>query len=81
MNESYQDVGRQELEDLTYGMCFMYSNWSGSIRVPSVVQLAHKIAEYHNNFDREGQLKKSIKNLSPRYLGINTEMANIPYYL
>ena len=54
MNESYQDVGRQELEDLTYGMCYMYSNWSGSIRVPSVVQMAHKIAEYHNNFDREG---------------------------
>jgi len=58
LNESHHDVSKQELEDLTFCMSFMYSNWSGSIKVPSLCQYAHKIAEYHHSFDKQGALKK-----------------------
>lgn len=51
-----------DIENLTFQMCFMYSNWSGSIKVPSLCQYAHKIAEYHHSFDKQGTLKKT-KNL------------------
>ena len=37
----------EELEEVTYNMCFYYWNWSGAIRVPSVL----KFAELCNKFD------------------------------
>jgi len=38
---SYEDI-----QLLAYRMCFVYYNWSGSIRVPAPCQYAHKLA-YH----------------------------------
>jgi hypothetical protein len=35
---------------MTYGFCYTYSNWSGSIKVPAPCQYGHKIAEYHTGF-------------------------------
>merc|ERR1719506_868339 len=28
LNESYEDVTKGDIENLTFQMCFMYSNWS-----------------------------------------------------
>jgi hypothetical protein len=58
----------------------MYSNWSGSIKVPSPCQLAHKIAEYHHNFDQHGAIKKS-KNIDLASLAYNPKFLNYQYYL
>lgn len=82
LNESYADVTKQMIEDMTFCMSFMYSNWSGSIKVPSLCQYAHKIADYHHNFDKLGFMKQSpssvnLKNV-PAY---NTNFLNKPYYL
>ncbi len=32
------------MQILTYKMCHLYYNWSGTTRVPAVVQYAHKLA-------------------------------------
>ena len=58
LNES-TDISKTQLENITYSLCYAYSNWSGSIKVPAPCQLAHKIAEYHHSFDSQGTLKKS----------------------
>lgn len=33
-----------KLQMLTYKNCHLYYNWSGTVRVPAVVQYAHKLA-------------------------------------
>ena len=81
LNES-ADVTKQMVEDMTFCMSFMYSNWSGSIKVPSLCQYAHKIADYHHNFDKMGFMKQgagsvSLKNV-PAY---NPNFLSKPYYL
>lgn len=58
LNES-NDISKTALENVTYSLCYAYSNWSGSIKVPAPCQLAHKIAEYHHSFDSQGTLKRS----------------------
>jgi aubergine-like protein len=77
LNES-TDISRQALQDLTYGFCYMYSNWSGSIKVPAPCQYAHKIAEYHHSFDR-GQLKSHKVDL--KALAYNENFLSNMYYL
>lgn len=34
----------QNLQVFTYKLCYMYYNWSGSIKVPSAIQYAHKLS-------------------------------------
>ena len=50
LNES-KDLSKSDIENLTYQFCYMYSNWSGSIKVPAPCQYAHKIADYHHVID------------------------------
>lgn len=59
LNESI-DVSKADLENMTYGLCYMYSNWAGSIKVPLPCQLAHKIADYYHGFDVNNSIKKSM---------------------
>lgn len=59
MNES-EDISRVDLENVTYAFCYMYTNWSGSIKVPAPCQYAHKIAEYHHSFDRGNLKQKNV---------------------
>lgn len=42
----YDDTGvnTDEVKLLAYRMCYLYYNWTGSIRVPAACQYAHKIA-------------------------------------
>jgi aubergine-like protein len=34
------------LQELIFGQCFNYVNWTGSIKVPSVLQYAKKSAKF-----------------------------------
>ena len=78
LNES-GDISKEDIESLTYSLCYMYANWSGSIKVPAPCQYAHKIAEYHYNMDA-GMVKNShVVNKSQ--LGYNQEFLNNFYYL
>jgi aubergine-like protein len=38
------------LEELTWGQCHNYPNWTGPIKVPSACQMAHKLAELAGSF-------------------------------
>jgi hypothetical protein len=40
------DLPRKTIEQFTYTMCYNYFNFGGSIKVPSSVMYAHKIANY-----------------------------------
>jgi len=80
LNES-KDISKTDIENLTYAMCFMYSNWSGSIKVPSPCQYAHKIAEYHYSFDQFGMIKKNKQKVDLKQLCYNEKMLNNFYYL
>jgi len=33
-----------ELQQITYTMCFLYPNWTDAIKIPFVTQAAHKLA-------------------------------------
>jgi len=57
LNES-KDLSKKDLETITYNFCYLYSNWSGSIKVPAPCQYAHKIAEYHHTFDAAQMIKR-----------------------
>ena len=35
------------LHELVYTQCFNYVNWTGSIKVPGVLQYAKKCAKFH----------------------------------
>jgi hypothetical protein len=39
------------LSELSWALMHDYSNWPGPIKVPSVCQLAHKLAEFAGNFN------------------------------
>jgi len=51
VNDEYVDCSAKISEDLmqklqifTYKLCYMYYNWSGSIKVPAPIQYAHKLS-------------------------------------
>lgn len=79
MNEA-EDIKKHDLEDLTYALCYTYSNWSGSIKVPAPCQYAHKIAEYHHSFDSHGVIKKS-NHVDLKQLNYNGNFRQSLYYL
>ncbi len=35
-----------ELQELIYSQCFNYANWSGSIKVPAILQYAKKCGKF-----------------------------------
>ena len=42
-------LSNEEVEQLTYHLCYNYYNFMGSIKVPAAVMYAHKIANYAND--------------------------------
>jgi aubergine len=48
------DLINVSLPDLTWNQCHAYPNWTGSIKVPSVCQKAHKLAELAGMFTDGG---------------------------
>ena len=53
----YDDSSRKcdDIQILSYRLCYAYYNWSGSIRVPAPCQYAHKLAyNYGERSDKNG---------------------------
>jgi len=46
---------------LTYDLCFLYANWQGAVRVPSVLKCAEKLSKMTAKYTR-GELHKNLKN-------------------
>ena len=62
----YSDSKMEEgcLQELVYSQCFNYVNWSGSIKVPAVLQYAKKSAK----FNSETMETKFVDQSLERYL-------------
>jgi Piwi domain len=52
-----RDEGLEDLSlvDLTWDQCHEYPNWPGPVKVPSVCQMAHKLAELAGSFVDGGE--------------------------
>lgn len=64
----------------------MYSNWSGSIKVPAPCQYAHKIADYHHVIDGQvnskgPSLKSNFNKSLLKSIGWNDNFKENLYYL
>jgi len=55
------------LSSLTWDMCHDYPNWTGPIKVPSVCQMAHKLAELAGGFSDCGESIDSDKYVNKVY--------------
>jgi len=51
---------KKALADLSWALCHDYSNWCGPIKLPSPVQMAHKLAELAGGFDDCGESINSL---------------------
>lgn len=58
--ERDEDLKDLALEELTWGQCHNYPNWTGSIKVPSNCQMAHKLAELAGSFADCGESIDSV---------------------
>lgn len=45
----------KSIAELSWSLCHDYSNWTGAIKLPSPVQYAHKLAEYHGAMPNSGE--------------------------
>lgn len=65
-NVIYDEFGLspERLQQMTYKMCHLYYNWSGTTRVPAVVQYAHKLSILLGQFMH--QLPNDSQELSER---------------
>ena len=51
------------MQALTYKMCHMYFNWSGTIRVPAPCQYAHKLADLVGSIIQDAPRPRLMNNL------------------
>ena len=58
----------QAIENMSYHLCWMYTNWPGSIKAPFVLQCASKLAFFH------GTSSAAKPN-------VGMELRQMPYYL
>jgi aubergine-like protein len=49
------------LSELMFGQCFNYVNWSGSIKVPGILQYAKKCAKFHSEVMEETKISSSLE--------------------
>lgn len=62
----YSDSEMEEgvLEELIYSQCFNYMNWTGSVRVPGVMQYAKKLATFiSDNINTKNEAEQLNKHL------------------
>ncbi len=53
-DESF-NITSKTIADLSWALCHDYSNWTGAIKLPSPVQMAHKLAELAGMMDKGGE--------------------------
>ena len=49
------------LSELIFGQCFNYVNWSGSIKVPGILQYAKKCAKFHGEVMDEAKISSALE--------------------
>jgi hypothetical protein len=54
-------LNKVPIEQLTWDLCHDYPNWTGPIKVPSVTQMAHKLAELGGSFADCGKNINSVQ--------------------
>ena len=61
----YNDSALEEgvIEELLYSQCFNYSNWSGSIKVPGVLQYAKKLGAFMGQYVSQESVSALQSNL------------------
>jgi hypothetical protein len=59
--EKDKGLSNLALEELTWGQCHSYPNWTGPIKVPSTCQMAHKLAELAGSFADCGESISSAR--------------------
>ena len=59
---AYGNLGlERQILELTYGLCFIYPNWQGPVRVPSPLKLAEKLSKMTAKITQQ-QLAKSLED-------------------
>lgn len=58
---STRPVDVKSLISLTYGLCHMYYNWTGAIKVPAPCMLAHKLANLVGQSLHSEQIREEMK--------------------
>lgn len=48
------------LQEIIFGQCFNYVNWTGSIKVPSILQYAKKAANFGADVMQEREVPESL---------------------
>lgn len=56
----------EDIENITYRLCYYYANWSGPIKVPSVLKHAEKVI-FSNNLSKTAIVNSSLED-SPYYI-------------
>ena len=50
------------LQELIFSQCFNYVNWTGSIKVPGILQYAEKCAKFNSEILENHQLSEELQN-------------------
>lgn len=64
-NES--KLEEEALEELIFGQCFNYVNWTGSIKVPAILQYAKKCAKFTAEVFEKGEVPEEMRG-KPYYV-------------
>jgi aubergine-like protein len=50
------------LQELCFSQCFNYVNWTGSIKVPAILQYAKKCAKFHAEVLDDAKVAEAVQN-------------------
>lgn len=74
MNE--MNLSEEKLHQITYNLSYLYFNWMGAIRVPSVLQEAHKCAYQEGMLFNDDKKENPDEEMNPR----NESIRQKPYF-
>jgi aubergine-like protein len=60
----YTDSKMQEdvLQELIYNQCFNYVNWTGSIKIPGILQYARKCTKFNTEVLEKKKISEELEN-------------------
>jgi aubergine-like protein len=64
---SESKLEEEALEELIFGQCFNYVNWTGSIKVPAILQYAKKCAKFTAEVFEKGEVPEEMRG-KPYYV-------------
>jgi hypothetical protein len=51
------------LQELMFSQCFNYVNWSGSIKIPGILQYAKKCAKFNSEYMDQTKVSESLERV------------------